>query len=204
MPVLSSWIYLRRAGKKKGHKTARLYPPMLWQRQSISALLYWQCAAEWGKCPQITNEGWRMSATAFRGKDFSTLDETDDHTSVSASLTDEDSSLPPPHLTEDVINVGGWTGCRDTWARDWTSLRSKDTFSQTTAFSYLNESGVRLHGWQLPSLEPNSHPIFQPTSLTQLLVQWEFYTNVSVISLMYKELLCNCTVNTPKLFIGCC
>lgn len=43
-----------------------------------------------------------MSATAFRGKDFSTLDETDDHTSVGASLTDEDSGLPPD-LTEEVI-----------------------------------------------------------------------------------------------------
>lgn len=48
-----------------------------------------------------------MSATAFREKDFSTLDETDDHTSVSASLTDEDSGLPPD-LTEKLIKVGGW------------------------------------------------------------------------------------------------
>lgn len=48
-----------------------------------------------------------MSATAFRGKDFSALDETDDHTSVSVSLTDEGSGLPPD-LTEEEINIGGW------------------------------------------------------------------------------------------------
>lgn len=57
-----------------------------------------------------------MSTTAFRGKDFSTLDEKDDHTSASAPLTDEDSGLPPD-LTKKVINVGGWVGWMDGWIR---------------------------------------------------------------------------------------
>lgn len=115
-----------------------------------------------------------MSATAFRGKDFSTLDETDDHTSVSAPLTDEDSSFPP-HLTEDVINVGGWTVV---WIRghktEQVKFKVKRHVYPNNSLSYLNEAGVRLHGWQLPSPEPNCHPIFQPTSLTELLVLWEF------------------------------
>lgn len=94
-----------------------------------------------------------MSATAFRGKDFSALDETDDHTSASASLTDEDSGLPPD-LTEKVINVGGWIGWMDGYVgtrQDVLNLRSKGTFSQTTAFPYyLNKARVRRHWWQLP------------------------------------------------------
>lgn len=76
-----------------------------------------------------------MSAAAFRGKDFHMLDETDDRTSVSACLKNEDSGLPQD-LTEEVIKVGGWINRYVGTRQDDLNLRLNDTFSETT-FSFV-------------------------------------------------------------------